>query len=349
MKNKLILIFLILAVIFLSGCISIGVPSAPITVDEKTENDIADILTVENVATYPSQPIMPDSKFTFSFDVKNIHNSAIARCLHVRLYDHSIFSFQNPANNNDVAAGKKCGYNNQSNPEEVVNKGDMFPGTTTRINYYLKSPSANEISNLRISPKINYRFTYDFTANTLYQIVVADGTYLANMQQAGKSVTAEPVNSIGPGPIKVYISLMNKDRMVLAGSTGQIKIEIKNEGSGASSSDWGGAIKAKSLTIGIPKNITSDIDFSNAEGNFEKVSCPEDFDPNYYECVTNNEKIHLYQGSSAPLIFRFNTKEINGPGKPEVPYRIYTFKAKLDYQYLIDRSYVIEVNPHVME
>ncbi len=339
--REVIKILIAISIILVAGCVSTG---PPISINEQRQTDTSDILVVENVATYPSQPITPGSKFTFSFDVRNVHGSAIAKCLHVRLYDYNIFKILE--NNDDPS--KRCGSYQEPYPEEVVDKGDIYPGVTTRISYKLQAPTTDEISNLRITPTIRYRLTYEFTANTLYQIVVVDGDYLAKMEQAGKSVTASPINSIGPGPFKIYMSLMNKDKMVLAGSTGQIKIEIKNEGSGSSSSDFGRSIRKNALVIGIPSDIVKSFDFSGAEGKFVQTSCPQEFGTGY-TCVTNSDKIHLFQGSSSPLIFRFEAGEINDPNNPNVvPYRIYTFRAKMDYQYLIDKEYQIEVNPHVV-
>ncbi len=348
-KRSFILVSLIVSVVFLSGCVIPSAPSVPITVNQKNQNDnTADILIVQNEATYPSQPIYPNSKFTFSFDVKNVHNSAVAKCLHVRLYDKSIFKFQsNNPNNNDKTVSSDCTGAEKEISDDVVNKGNVYPGASKRIIFNLISPSADEIGNLKITPTISYRFTYDFTANTIYQIVIVDGQYLATLQQAGKSVTANPINSIGPGPFKVHMNLLNRDHFVLSGSTGQLEVKIKNEGQGESSSNWGGSIDKNSLILGIPEEIYSNNMYKGVEGNFGEIACPDDYGSNY-KCITNKDKINLYQGSSAPLILRFEAPKINNKGS-KVPYKIYTFRATMNYQYLMDRSYSIEVNPHEIQ
>ncbi len=317
-------------VAILGGCIAPNMQ--PVAVHEKKVSDISDIVTISNVRMIPSSPILPDTTVTFSFDVKNMHENEIAKCIHARLY--SYYPFKIVKNNN--IPGESC-YESGFVPKneiEVVNRGDLYPGEKTVVSYTLRSPSSDEIGNLTTNLELKYRMTYNFVGNTIFQFVIVNQTQINDMEQAGKSLNLETMNKMGPGPIKIRMKLLNGGNMIIGGTTGIVEFKIENTGSGTISNYYN-VIGKNKLTIGIPKGLGPK--FNGIK--FEKSECPKNFIKGL-ECYSNSDKITLYQGSSPPYKIILTSTDVNQIQKT------YAIESSIDYQYMLSGTYNVEVNPH---
>ena len=329
-SEKLIVIASVVLILLISGCVSV---SKPVSINEKKKVDIADIVQITGARMVPSPPLMPGMRARLVINVKNVHSSATAKCIHARLYSYQPFEI---VGNNNMAGASSCyvkGYS-ESNPKEVVNRGDLFPGAETTISYDVKAPTADEIGNVTTDIDLAYRMTYNFEGSTLFQFVVVNQSQMNSLESAGRSISLETFNQVGPGPIKVEMELQNNDNMVLAGTSGIIEFKIVNEGSGKLS-NYANTLSKGKLIIGLPSDLN--VKFSGIK--MAKTSCPDGFIKDL-TCYKNDETITLYQTSSVPYKITFTKSSLDQLQKT------YTAEAQINYQYMLYGDYKVEVNPH---
>ena len=305
-------ILLILLIVFLvSGCVEdfgdFGFNSdfEGVQTQEKTAEETADILVIQDITTIPKSPIPPDQDFELMFTIKNLDDHKTVKNIEINLFDPSIFG-----------------------ESKTVNIPSLLPLGQKIITFSLRTPSAEEIANVKVTPTVSFNVKYDFTGTTTYDVVVVDMKEIEKQQKAGKKITPTINKIIGSGPIKIYPELIGTD-IILAGKTGNIKFLIKNEGRGDLEEN---KIAPNKLTINFERLV---------DGGGDVTEVPDGF--NEGAISKNNEEIELYQGESSPLIFKVEAS--SGSELRGAPYKTFNIKADVDYTYELRGEMEITVEP----
>ena len=310
-------ILLILLIVFLvSGCVEdfgdFGFNSdfEGVQTQENIEEETADILVIQDITTIPKSPIPPGQDFELMFTIKNLDEHKTVKNIEINLFDPSIFTVTG------------------SDKETITS---LLPLGQKIITFSLKTPSAEDIANVKVTPTVSFNVKYDFTGTTTYDVVVVDMKEIEKQQKAGKKITPTINKIIGSGPIKIYPELIGTD-IILAGRTGSIKFLIKNEGRGDLEEN---KVAPNKLTINFERLV---------DGGGDVTEVPDGFDEGTKSNTkSNNKEIELYQGESSPLIFK-----VKAPSKSELggaPYKTFNIKADVNYTYELRGEMDITVEP----
>ncbi len=271
-REKIFLLLSVLAVVAVSGCVSLGnlFGSGETTVEASN-----DVMAVSDSTVIPTPPILTGDIFTTSFIAKNLDDLEDAQNVKVRLYDWGACepSSCTPAKSGDVGwdviDGKKSSYS--------ASFGAVSPRDIQQIECQFKAPSAQQIGGIAARCPIRYKLTYDFSGVTTTELNVISNTKFHEMQRAGQTPVTQSVQSKSRGPIKVDFSFgVNQPVRTSAieadpSKSNTVKIpmyiRVENKGSGkivqqttssaASTTPTGNAITVQT-TLSAEKCKTSD-------------------------------------------------------------------------------------------
>ena len=230
-SHAIILLFLILLVSS-SLCIDIinisGIEFQNVQTTEKTEKKTSDVIVIQRVETIPKPPVLPDDSVELYITLANNDEQETIKGS-VELFDYSIFI-----------------------PLDATKKDfTLLPLAEKVIKFSLKAPSAEQIANVKVTPRVSFRVNYTFTGVTTYEIVVVNYEEIKKYQQAGKTLNLVTNKIIGSGPIKIDTELVGSD-FILAERSGTLKFTIRNEGTGDLK---GNKIEKDKMQITFPKGI----------------------------------------------------------------------------------------------
>jgi len=230
-SHAIILLFLILLVSS-SLCIDIinisGIEFQNVQTTEKTEKKTSDVIVIQRVETIPKPPVLPDDSVELYITLANNDEQETIKGS-VELFDYSIFI-----------------------PQDATKKDfTLLPLAEKVIKFSLKAPSAEQIANVKVTPRVSFRVNYTFTGVTTYEIVVVNYEEIKKYQQAGKTLNLVTNKIIGSGPIKIDAELVGSD-FILAERSGTLKFTVRNEGTGDLK---GNKIEKNKMQITFPKGI----------------------------------------------------------------------------------------------
>src|SRR3989344_339641 len=125
-----------------------------------------DIVVIKDVSTIPKSPMLPEQSFVLTMLLENIDKTQDARNVVVDLFNAPTVKKDNEPNKGSVC---NAGSGSICLPDKCSSEGClMLPGEQIPINFYLKTPTENEIVGIETKPSLDFRVTYDFESSSLY-------------------------------------------------------------------------------------------------------------------------------------------------------------------------------------
>lgn len=371
--------FLLIVIIFISGCIGSDTVQSTIKTDEQ---GFKDVLTVNGIETIPKSPLLPDQDFTLFFTLENLDDEENIKDVEVKLFNPSVFKDQN----GNSCAGGLC--KTENNLCDSSKKCNLLPFEQKQIQFLLSAPSGDEIADIKLETGIDFSVDYTYTANTFFEIPVVTLNEIEQRQRAGQtlSITGNKIKTSGPIQIEAEI---RGSQYVLAGQDANFIFTIINEGDDRRGNLYESEIKANTMTIEFPAvfftsdfalveddcsflddNLANEDEFVVEDACNSLNYCTWKFDdkkciPKHgrqmlppddkFTCENNGEKhasisgvictnkepIILFKGKSTPLKFTVNKTKDSG-----IPFATYPIKAKIiNYQYQVRDTTRITIEP----
>ncbi len=192
-----------------------------------------------------------------------------------------------------------------------------FPLQTELKEWDFTAPKNSEIGNMPRTCGIKYKITYDFTAKTQTDVSVISAAKMSEMQRAGQEPSANPTQSVGVGPIKVFFDFGVK-QPIKSGDVMPVFITVEDRGSGIYSKVLAGKLKIK-----MP-------------ANFEKIVCDK-FSGSGGE-FKNTADIPMIKKKSPQLRCSFKMPSVTD-------IKTFYITAELPYEYKLDDEIKVSVNP----
>ncbi|MBI4014983.1 MAG: hypothetical protein HY365_03435 [Candidatus Aenigmarchaeota archaeon] len=356
---------LVFALLFVSGCTSqIDFGQNEIQVATPVLEEASDIVAIKNIDTIPNSPVLPDDTVDLSFIIENLDKTEPLSRLKVDLFDAASFKdSQSTTLCNTATTAAVCKPEGQTAPC-AGNKCDLVnlsPGAQRLVNYNLKAPSSNDILKLSTDFELRFAVEHYFTANSIYRPVVVNPVEIKALQRAGQKVDLQAASTLGSGPVKIDLSLVNRN-FILNKRGATFEAVVRHTGSGRLLSN---KIEHGALTItfvGIPCNKFDGI---SAGGYDDAFTFKDDSVNSLSSCVfTNNAErdvkdsagqvtgkksigaIDIYsEGKSNPLLFRLNDDATAAIDIGVAPYRSYEVRATAGYTYRVSGVARVTVKP----
>ncbi|MBS3054199.1 MAG: hypothetical protein J4431_01550 [Candidatus Aenigmarchaeota archaeon] len=329
----------LLLVILAAGCTGLGPDfgSSEIKVSKPVTEGSSNIAVIRDINTIPTSPVLPSDQVDVSFIVENTDSQESLKGMTVELYDAASFY------NGDTAPAQKGHYGKLCNIHDVLclpegsscsaekcELSNLAPGGQKLINYKLLAPSESSILGLSTDMELRFAVEHDFTAKTTYRPVVVNADEIKALQRAGQQVSIEAPTSIGSGPVKLDVSLKNRD-FILNKNRATFEVRARHTGSGRLS---GNVIEAGKLEV---KFIGFSCDEFEEPVGIAFKAAPEGNDCKF----TNTENAEFFrQGLSVPMLFIMKGVDIG-----TVPQRSYEVAATADYTYRLTGVVPITVKP----
>ncbi len=202
--------------------------------------------------------------------------------------------------------------------------GDTYMPLQTELNeWQFTAPNNDNLGNMPGSCGIKYKITYDFTAKTQASVDVINADTLSRMQRAGQTPTANPTQSVGVGPIKVFFDF-GASQPVRSGDILPIFVTVEDRGTGLLDS---GDIVAGNLRFTIPSEFdeVSCSKFSNSGGEWE-----------------NSAAVPMIKKKSPQLRCSFKMPDVTD-------IKTFYIEARLDYTYKLDNEIKVSINPTLVK
>jgi hypothetical protein len=216
MKSHIAVIALFV-VLMASGCTQIndliGGGVKGISVQDNTQKEESDILSIQGIDMLPRSPVFAGQEFTFYFTIKNTNRVRAAENVRVDLFDNASFTVR-PYMSDCI-----------SGPCVIPPMGEKT------IQFTMTAPNSSKIAYTRTTQRVGFKVSYDFNSTTIYDIVVLNRNEVLKQQQAGKTLQVTSNKAIGSGPVRIYPSLMG-DNFVMGGTKRTVTITLRNEGQG---------------------------------------------------------------------------------------------------------------------
>ena len=323
--KRIYLIVIIISLVFVSGCTgSGGLFGGDVIKTKQTsqQDGVKDILVIKNKETIPHSPLLPDKPLILSFVIESMDDIRTVDNVNVELFDAPLFKNE---------GGKaKCNENGNCVPKELADKlKTILPGEQKTVNFYLTTPSEEEIAKIRTDATLSFRINYDFDSTTTLRVPVVNMGEIEKRQRAGESTTLEIPKYFTSGPVQIDIEVMNQP-YIISGYDASIIFKVKDRGDKTKGFLKDSKIEKGKLTITFPEGFTATTD-----------------NDQYFVCVngcqgegTNNNVIDLYRGESIPLYFKVKPPDV------AEPYKSFEIKANVKYTYELRDSAKLTINPY---
>ncbi|MBI4174446.1 MAG: hypothetical protein HY517_02275 [Candidatus Aenigmarchaeota archaeon] len=357
------ILLLIAAVIAVSGCV--GIPDVfgrdVISVQQSiVESGVRDVIVVRDIVTIPKSPLLPDQQVILSFVIENRDALKSARA-YVDLFNAPTMrdGFDRPCNfyavsgytPNTIGIGTPVPVVGPSG--QVAQNTDRFclpdqcgpagcvvlPGEEKPINFGMKTPTQEDIKNIKTQTRLDFKTTYNFDGSLNYIVPAVNADEITKRQRAGEKTNLFTTKSFGSGPVIVDVELQGAP-YILDTYEAVMMFKIKNRGSGTLERSQ---IDSSSLQILFPPEF----DVITAKSS-EKFVCSPDPLTGGTICVNNAKKdnqdlgtIPLYRDESRSSL-RF-TVQLRQPMAE--PFRSYPISAQVSYKYELRNSVDLTINP----
>jgi len=369
--KKIFLSLVLLSLVFVSGCTDFpGMESlfGPGEGGEKVVEESPDILVIENKNIIPNPPINANDDFTLSFTVKNQDDISEVENVEMQLYDWGVCK---PGDNADFTSetGKYT--------KPLGAGGTLSPQQEDYVELEFTSPDNDQIAEMEATCPVRYRVNYDYEAKTQVDMMVISKEELKQKERAGESVYFTPTETIGRGPIKVYIRF-GKSSPVETGEVLPVFIDIEDKGSGSIGSEIKNEVGGEVLRFYVPIDFTvikecnklTLLEETETEGNMEyniwelkEHAChikPDRTDENTEnfcngkstkeECENADFSVCYWEGESIAMVKKKSSPQIRCsftvPSEEDVPVqKTYNFYADMTYSYNLDGEDEIKIKP----
>lgn len=362
---------LVLAVVLISGCTGLTnlFGGDVINVQQTViQNGVQDVIVVKDVQTIPKSPLLPDQQLLLSFivenkdklqDVKNvridlfnaptIRNSGGTLC---NLYVASSYTPCTITVGTCLPQETLPGVQTPSQqryciPDQCGAEGcAILPGEEKPITFALKTPTQDDIKNIKTDTKLDFKATYEFNTSLNYIVPAISTDEIVKRQRSGDKANLFTTKSYGSGPVQIDVELQGAP-YILSGSspisTSQPEtvmfFTIKNRGSGTLVNSQ---IDNGNMTILFPPEL-------DVTPN-EKFSCNSAPNTGGMLCTNNKRSadgkedlgvIPLYRDQSRSSL-RFTVKLRQSLNEP---FRSFPITATVDYTYELRDSVSMTINP----
>lgn len=232
-KKNILLILSILAVVAVSGCISLG----DLFGSSETKVEASpDVMSFSDSTVIPNPPILTGDTFTTSFAMKNLDEFEDAKNVKIELYDWGVCTPSSCIPSKKDNVGWDAIDNTKSQTSYSAAFNDISPKDVQQIECQFKSPSSEKIGGLDARCPIRYKLTYDFSGITTTELNIISNKKFQDMQRAGQTPSVTSTQSKSRGPIKVDFSFGVNQPARTSSADSEIKIpmyiRVENKGSG---------------------------------------------------------------------------------------------------------------------
>lgn len=348
----IVLVFLMIPVIFISGC---SIPNVfggdVLKVSERSVHDgTKDILIIKDVETIPRSPILPGQQITFSFVLENRDKLKSAENVKIDLFNAPGFR----AVSGDGTAGELCNTGSclpEGDGAECTgaNGCEILPGEEKLIIYRLTAPTKEEIVNVKTQTKLDFRVEYSFDATLNFIMPVVNIDEIEKRQRAGDTTTLLISRSHSSGPLEIDVEVQGAPYFLWK-TEGVLLFKIRNRGSGT-------VVDSEIPKYeGSPEKLEDDrakgmrIEFDSAVAvKDDDTSTPLLEANKLFTCTTNGICVNTRRGiqlfrdeSRTSMRFVLDTRSAL---KDEIPFKSLEVKAKVNYDYELRGSKDITINP----
>ncbi|MBI2172857.1 MAG: hypothetical protein HYT73_01445 [Candidatus Aenigmarchaeota archaeon] len=301
-----------------------------------------DIVVIKDVSTIPKSPMLPEQSFVLTMLLENIDKTEDARNVVVDLFNAPTVKKDDEPNKGNVC---NAGSGSVCIPDKCSSEGClMLPGEQIPINFYLKTPTEDEIVGIETKPSLDYRVTYDFESSSLYVMPSVNLDEIIKNQRSNDKVNVQVTKSYGTGPVRIDMELFGTP-YILSGQSATFIFKITNTGRG---NVIGSQIDAGNFEVSIPKSLIGSgslelpgggaIEPGRYTQTTERFSCTDD--TTYVTC-TNTDAIQLYKDQTRGSL-RFEVKGVADINQPFISYDI---RASVKYRYELRGTQEITVKP----
>jgi hypothetical protein len=330
--KSLALLFLVIIVIT-SGCTYLDsfFGQDVIQVEETTlEEGVRDVIVINDATTIPKSPILPDQGVVLSFIIENKDERANAENVVAELFDAPLFKSSGGALCN--SASKPCQADRCSATDNPL--CTLLPGEQNMISFDLIAPSESDLVDLETEIDLNFRVSYDFTASLLYNSFIVSMEEVKARQRAGEAVNIDVIKTPGSGPVQIDVELLGAP-YILDGYSGTFLFTVKKVSTKGVVQN--SKIGVNNMVIEFPNDIVGS--GGTIDGGSKFLCTPTG---DVYRC-TNAEEIELYSGESTTYRIQVTKADLGGSG---IPYKSFSIKAYVDYDYEMRDSLKVKVKPY---
>lgn len=233
-KKNIFLFLSILAIVAVSGCISVGdlFGSGTTTVEASS-----DVMSFSDSTVIPNPPILTGDTFTTDFTIKNLDEFEDAKNVKLDLYDWGVCipsSCSSPSGWDAIDSTKL-----QTSYSASLN--GISPNDVQQVECQFRSPSSEKIGGLDAKCPVRYKLTYDFSGITTTDLNVISNKKFQEMSRAGQTSVVTSVQSKSRGPIKVDFSFGVNQPVRTSSADSEVKIpmyvRIENKGTGTATKE----------------------------------------------------------------------------------------------------------------
>jgi hypothetical protein len=311
------IILMLVLVLLVSGCVGMENPFGFGSSKTEVKEQPVDVISIQNVNTLPTPPIIAGDQFSISFELTNLEEEK------------------------DVDVGYKLmddGLCKRVSGPEYDIFPDFVPGRVEFVEWTFNTPSNEEMGYLRTTCPVRFIIGYEFTAISEIEANVITEQRYQQLQQSGEFATFTPTINVGRGPIKIYMeygaSLPIRATVPATATTPKIKrilpvyITVQDKGTGLLSS-IPGSDSVYNLSIKVPSEFTVQSD-----------SCGERFSCSGNECW-NTETLTMIKRESPTIKCSFTTPDEGTVGLEKT----YFITASMKYPYNLTQKIDVAVEP----
>ncbi len=345
---------LIIMVVLSSGCtvpfLEIEIPFLPdIFPGMQVKEQRHDIISIERLQVIPSPSLRPGQTIRLRAVIKNLQKPEYGpvKDVIVGLYnDCGVFDVDV-----DFCQGRKSEGRDEDTGMFQCTFEKMYPQSTAVVEWKLRARNVNVETPCKIGVLAKYKFTTYSTTSVTF----VNKAQLERMISEGKSFSEVGVATIGEGPVKPYIEVLNQPIIIdeREGGTGLMSFWIENRGFGVldiAEAGKGNVIFSDSCERGDYKNklcihVESEVVSKPLEGT---GTVP------ILKCIQEHMKTKDENGNevySATFIGRKTPKYSCSITLPD-PSRVkeektYQISAEIGYTYKFTKETTITIKPHI--
>ncbi|HLD83840.1 MAG TPA: hypothetical protein VI979_03235 [archaeon] len=329
-------------VLLVTGCAGFGPDfgTNQIKVSRPLTEGLSNIATIRDINTIPNSPVLPGDQMDLSFIIENTDNQESLKNVNVELYDAASF-----LNGQGMGGTGLCNLVNvMCTPEaeactiEKCDMGSLAPGGQKLINYKLIAPSADDILKLSTDFELRFAVQHDYIAKTTYRPVAVNADEIKALQRAGQQVSIEAPTSIGSGPLKLDVSLKNRD-FILNNNKATFEVRARHTGTGRLADNKIAAGKLVVTFVGIGCDKFTDKD-AVVGLKFTSASLQTTGGAASCKFMNKEDIVFFSQGLSVPMLFTMSGDDIGN-----VPQKSYEVTATADYTYRLSGVAAVTVKP----
>jgi hypothetical protein len=263
----LLLIALMVALVFSSGCVIQGIlnifGSDVVKISRSSSTTgTNNVIVVTNKRTLPDNTVFPDTKTQVFVTLENKDNdpSKIAKNVFIDMFDVGLFKGVKYDSVKQKDDPEPCYIHPDycfPNVCSKVSKCPMPIGSTKEMEFMLRSPNINEIAGIRTPTSLRFKVSYDYSGSSSYEVLVVDYNEIVRRQRSGEQLSTALNDIRGSGPIAITVT--ERVPFVTTGTDTAINFRLVDRGNGEPKNS---TIEKGKLVIEFPsgpKGLVSDL------------------------------------------------------------------------------------------